>query len=42
METKNNTNDQLPKGAQFVFIGISIALSVLVIAVTILMFVSDV
>jgi hypothetical protein len=38
----NNPNQQISKGAQYIFFGITIALSVLVVAVTILAFVTDV
>jgi hypothetical protein len=39
---ENNTNDHLSRIAQYVFVGIAIVLSVLVIAVTIFVFVTDV
>jgi hypothetical protein len=38
----NNPNQQLSKGAQYIFVGIAIALSLLVVAVTILVFVTSV
>jgi preprotein translocase subunit Sec61beta len=42
MENENNTKDQLSRPAQYVFVGIAIAFSVLVIAATIFAFVTDV
>lgn len=38
----NNPNQQLSRGAQYIFVGIAIALSVLVIAVTVLVFFTSV
>lgn len=42
MNMENDKKDQLSRPAQYLIVGIAIALSVLVIAVTILAFLTDV
>jgi uncharacterized protein YjeT (DUF2065 family) len=42
MDMENNSGNQLSRGMQFVLIGIAIVFTVLVVAVTILAFVTDV
>ena len=42
MDIENDSGNQLSKGMQYVLIGIAVALSILVLAVTILAFVTDV